>query len=351
MANGIIETSNRFFKHIIFPLLKEHHPEINQKIACGFFGYGSECLQMDDELSRDHHWGLRVDALLPMHLFKMHSEKLTHHLNQSLPETFEGISLRDGHINGTGIALEAMENFLQRTIGLKRAPQTNKEWLDIPEVDITHVINGEVWHDPCGEYTSIRKAFLDYYPDDVWHRRIAHWSRYYSGMGVYALHRAIQRENLPYAFTAFSRSLKWAMELAFMLNRVYFPYDKWLYSFFKKLPKLTDSMVPLIETAIKEDTSWRKRLEILNNISDLLDTEMVKLKIIPQHPKFLGNESSGYRLLEHAYGSIIKQLPHEIKHHVPCWDQIFLEEFHTGYVDSISLDEWNKVLCLTPTKV
>ena len=350
MANDIIATSNRFFEQIVYPILKEHHPEISQKITCGFFGYGSECLQMDDDLSHDHHWGLLIDALLPIDQFTEYSESLTRHLSKAVPEKFEGISLRDGHVAGTGIALEATENFLLRTIGIKHAPRTDKEWLNIPEVDIIHVINGEVWHDPYGKYTSIREVLLGYYPDNVWYRRIAHWSRYYSGMGVYALHRALQRKNYQYAYTAFSRSLKWAIELGFLLNRSYFPYDKWLLPFFKKLPKLTGDMVPLIERATKEETSWGERLEILNNISDLLDTEMVKSDIISKHPKFSGNESSGYRLLEHAYGSIIKRLPKETKHHVPCWDQIFLEEFHTSYVDSISLEEWNDVLCLTSEK-
>tara|TARA_B100001250_G_scaffold413573_1_gene448144 strand:+ start:31 stop:1122 length:1092 start_codon:yes stop_codon:yes gene_type:complete len=350
MANDIMATSNRFFDQIVGPLLEKHHPHIHQKIACGFFGYGSECLSMDDQLSRDHHWGLRIDALLPRNYFAKYSETLTQHLKHFMPDTFEGIPLRDGHIPGTGIALEAMEDFLRRTIGIEHAPRTDKEWLDIPEVDIIHLINGEVWHDPFGKYTAIRKALLGYYPDNVWYRRIAHWARYYSGMGVYALHRALQRDNYQYAHTAFSRSLKWAIELGFLLNRTYFPYDKWLLPFFKKLPNLTGDMVPLIEVAIKNQTPWEKRLDILNNISDLLDNEMIRLQIISHHPRFSGNESSGYRLLEHAYGSIIKRLPKEIKHHVPCWDQVFLEEFHTSYVDSISLDEWNEILCLTPEK-
>ena len=77
---------------------------------------------------------------------------------------------------------------------------------------------------------------------------------------------------------------------------------------------------------------------------------MVALGIIPRHPRFKGSETSGYRLLEHAYGAIVKSLPAEIKNHVPRWDQTYLEEFHTAYVDTLPMDTWNSLLNLTPVE-
>ncbi len=347
MSQDIIATSRRFFTTVVRPLLEEHFPAESQHIACGLFGYGSECLHMDDELSRDHHWGLRIDALLPDEIFRDKAPQIIATISSALPATFEGLELRQGHIEGAGLAPESLEAFLRRTLGITRAPQTHAEWLDLPEVDIVHVTNGEVWYDPSDRFSQIRTTLLDYYPDPVWRRRISHWCRYYSGMGLYALSRALQRNNMPYAHTAFSRSIKWALELGFLLNRRYFPYDKWLYPFFKELPELADDMVPLVDEAVLDSTAWERRLKILELLSDILDAQMVKLGIIPPHPRFVGNESSGYRLLEHAYGAIVQGLPDDVKNHVPCWDQIYLEEFHTGYVASISLEEWDHILCLT----
>ena len=97
-----------------------------------------------------------------------------------------------------------------------------------------------------------------------------------------------------------------------MLNRRYFPYDKWLYPFFKELPDLTDQMVPLIDEATSDDASWPRRLKILCTLSDILDAKMVALGVIPAHPRFVGNQSSIYRLLEHAYGAIVQQLPSDV---------------------------------------
>jgi hypothetical protein len=85
---------------------------------------------------------------------------------------------------------------------------TNLEWLGIAEEDITHVINGEVWHDPTGEFTQIRATFDGYYPEPVRLRRIAHWCRYASGMGAYALKRAILRDNDYYANVTFTRAIR-----------------------------------------------------------------------------------------------------------------------------------------------
>ncbi len=349
MSTRIIDISRKFFEQVVRPLLEKEFPQIAPDVACGVFGYGSECLGMDDDISRDHHWGLRVDMLMPDEIFRTRSPEILQRIGERLPESFEGVVLRRGHVEGAGIAPESLEAFLSRTIGLTDAPKTLKEWLDMPEEDIVHVTNGEVWYNPSGRFTRIRET-LAYYPDPVWLRRISHWCRYFSGMGVYAMHRALMRNNIPYATTAFGRAVKWAMELAFLLNRRYFPYDKWLYPFFKNLPDLTDRMDPLVCEAVEADTPWDRRLRILEEISDILDAKMVSLDIIPPHPQFRGSDTSGYRLLEHAYGVIVKKLPPEIKNHVPCWDQTYLEEFHTGYVDTLPIEDWDRLLNLTPAE-
>jgi hypothetical protein len=52
--------------------------------------------------------------------------------------------------------------------------------------------------------------------------------------------------------------------------------------------------------------------------------------------------------MERAYAEIIKGLPDEIKTVVPVWDQIYLERFHSGYVNSLDLQTWESLLNLTP---
>jgi hypothetical protein len=347
VPSGIVDTSRGFFEEVVHPLIERSFPDVAAHMACGVFGLGSEALFLDDELSRDHHWGLRVDILLPDAMHRESSSAILETIVPELPHEFGGVSLRDAHVAGHGIAPESMQAFLRRTIGLTDVPRTHIEWLDIPEVDIIHVTNGEVWHDPSDEFTRIRAALMEYYPEPVWLRRISHWCRYASGMGIYALNRAVLRDNLVYAYTAFSRCIKWSLELAFLLERTYFPYDKWLYPMFQKLP-LAQRMDPLVTEAVRPETTWERRVELLGELADILDEKMVELEVIPPHPKFSGSGTSSYRLLEHAYGAILKRLPEDVCNHVPCWDQIPLEEFHTGYVQSISTEDWDALLHLTP---
>ena len=194
------------------------------------------------------------------------------------------------------------------------------------------------------------RSFQNHYPEPVRLRRIAHWCRYFSGMGTYALKRAILRNNAFYATTRFANALRLGIQLAFLLDRQFFPYDKWLMAYFVKLPRLAEPLLPLVEEAVQLTTSWERKLELLDRMAEILDTTMIEDGIIAPHPKFRGSETSGYRLLEHAYAEIIQSIPEEIRAVVPVWDQIYLERFHSDYVSHLSLAEWDSLLGLHPER-
>lgn len=346
MSESIIDVSHDFFEEIVKPILLEHFPEETSVTAFGVFGYGSEALRLDDELSRDHHWGLRIDALMPEEVFETRRRVIMERLSANLPDSYRGHSLREAHLAGAGLAPDNLPAFLWRTIGIDHPPMTYKEWLRIPEEDIIHVINGEVWFDPLGEFSAVREALNQYYPKPVRLRRIAHWCRYFSGMGTYALKRAILRNNEFYATTRFSNAIRLGIQLAFLLDKRYFPYDKWLMAYFEQLPRLAEPLLPLVNEAVKLTTSWERKLELLHQLSDILDQTMVADGIIQPHGKYAVSPTSGYRLMEHAYAEIIQGLPAEIKTIVPVWDQIYLESFHSGFVDSLDLATWDEILHL-----
>ena len=346
MSESIIDISRQFFEEIVLPILQRHFPQETAQTAFGVFGYGSEALRLDDEFSRDHHWGLRIDALMPKAVFTSRREEMLRVLAENLPAAYQGHSLREGHLIGAGLAPDNLEDFLLRTIGLDRAPQSHAEWLQILEEDIIHVINGEVWHDPAGSFSQVRQLFADYYPEPVRLRRIAHWCRFFSGMGTYALKRAILRQNDFYATTRFSNAIRLGIQLAFLLDKQYFPYDKWLMHYFARLPRLAAPMLPLVEEAVRLDTSWERKLALLYQIADILDETMVADGIIAPHQKFRPSPTSGYRLQEHAYAEIIQGLPADLKGIVPVWDQVHMERFHSRYVDSVPLAAWDDLLQL-----
>jgi hypothetical protein len=343
---SILAVSRDFFTEIVQPILEREFPHETAQAAFGLFGLGSEALGLDDELSRDHHWGVRIDGLLPDTVPPERRNEIQQTVRANLPSSYRGHSLREGHLAGAGLTLDTLPAFLARTVGLDYVPASYTDWLQVTDEDVIHVINGEVWHDPSGRFTEIRKAFQSYYPEPVRRRRIAHWCRYFSGMGTYALKRALLRGNEYYAATAFGKAIRWGVQLAFLLDRRYFPYDKWLMAHLDRLPRLDTPVRPLVDEAVRLSTPWERKLELLHELADLLDTTMVADGLIRPHPKYCPSPTSGYRLLEHAYAELIQSLPSEIKTVVPIWDQIYLERFHSGYVDSLELGHWDELLGL-----
>ena len=68
--------------------------------AFGVFGFGSEVFQLDDEFSSDHHWGLRINALVPDYLFKGRQDEILCQVYRALPDSYRVHSLQEGFSGG-----------------------------------------------------------------------------------------------------------------------------------------------------------------------------------------------------------------------------------------------------------
>lgn len=346
-AESVIGAISRdFFNEIVHPILQREFPEETAAGAFGLFGYGSEAYGLDDALSRDHHWGVRIDGLVPDAVTPDQRRRIRETVRAQLPESFRGHLLRAGHLAGAGLTLDGLGAFFTRTLGFDHLPRSDVEWLAIPEEEILHVTNGAVWHDPSGEFSQARAFFAAGYPEPVRRRRVAHWCRYFSGMGTYALKRALLRDNDFYAATAFGKALRWGVQLAFLLDGAYFPYDKWLMAYLERLPRLGAPLLPLVTEAARLSTSWERKLLLLDQMADILDQAMVTDGLIRPHSHFRGSPTSGYRLLEHAYTELIQGLSPELRGVIPVWDQVHLERFHVGYVAGLEIEEWDRILGL-----
>ena len=346
MNGSIIDVSRAFFGEVVLPIFREEFDDVANQMAAGVFGYGSEVLRLDDEYSQDHHWGLRVNVLLPRELLATRGSEIEDRLAARLPAQWRGHDLGAYYARTKGVSIAGLEDHLKSTIGIDHPPSSYVEWMAIPEEDITHVVAGEVWHDPARKFMAVREALTQYYPEPVRIRRLAHWCRYFSGMGSYALKRALLRDNELYASTTFARALRWGVQIAFLLDRTYYPYDKWLTTAFGRLPRMSARLGAIVEEAPRLSTSWERKLELLDRMADVIDATLVEDGLIEPHPQFQGSPSSGYRLLEYGYAELIRKSPPEIQQMVPTWEQIYWEQFHSGYVAGISQETWRGLLNL-----
>jgi len=321
-----------FFTEAVRPAILLRCPDVLRLAAWGRLGLGSECLGLDDVVSHDHHWGPRVDVLVADDVLDQVLPMLLGPILDALPSSYGGVDLAPCRAAGTLLVPRGIGAFLCQTIGRPIPPERASEWLDIPEEDAFHVVAGEVWEDEPAVVTGIRETFGAYYPDAVWFRRLAHWCRMASGAGVYALQRAVLRGNWCYAYSAFGRAMKLTMELVFLLNRRYFPYDKWLYPLFQRLPVLAPEMVPLFEQATARDAEWNLRIALIEQAHAMIDDYLVREGIIPEHPTFTRSSSAGYRLLEWCYRDLIRRVPEELRRHAPLTQQRFEEGTLGGIV-------------------
>jgi hypothetical protein len=127
--HSIIDESHAFWDEVVHPFLAERFPEETAQMAAGVFGYGSEVLRLDDEYSTDHHFGLRVNVLLPEGVMAARGAAIEDALAEGLPSSWRGRELREGYTRTRGVALASLEHHLRSTIGLDAPPNSHSQWL------------------------------------------------------------------------------------------------------------------------------------------------------------------------------------------------------------------------------
>ncbi len=345
-TESIRDISRDYAESVVIPFLADRFPGVLSRATVGFLGHGSDVLGLDDALSRDHHFGVRVDLLLDESDRMDAGEAIARGIAGIAPPTWRGVPMRIGHVGRSGCSVDSRRNFLRRTIGLERAPESFEEWLSVPEEDVIHVVSGQVWRDESEEFGRIREAFGSHWPHRVRLRRIAHWCRMSSGMGTYALQRAVARGDAFYACTRFASSLRWMIQLAFLIDKVYFPYDKWLVAFVPKLGAMRGPVEDVLDATLREGVGTVAQLALLEDFATRIDAALVEQGVVAPHPRWNRSDTSGWRLLEHAYARILSNMTETESEIVPAVEQIPLESFHARYVRGVSEREWLELLGL-----
>lgn len=261
MPTGL-EISRDFINTTLLPVLREHLPGHFGQLAVAVIGTGSDVLGLDDEISRDHHWGPRANVMYPRAEAALVQTDLDRVLSSELPAEFQGHPLNVNIGNLTGVCHCVLEDFFGRFLATEQLPTSDEDWLMLCEVDLFHVTSGEVVYDGPGEVTARRTA-LAYYPDPIWKKRIADWCMYVSGReSPYNLHRVSKRNDDLTCTIYLGQCIKRLMELCFTLNRQYAPYTKWLNVCFRGLPKYADQLAPIIDDTMRS-TDWAQRVRLL----------------------------------------------------------------------------------------
>ncbi|MDR2574310.1 MAG: DUF4037 domain-containing protein [Desulfovibrio sp.] len=274
-----LELAALYYKERCFPMLRAFFPGLARRVAAGLVGEGSECLGFDDEISRDHDWGPAICLWLNKRDFNKYGEALRLALD-ALPPFFRGFPVRrPGRWSEGRTGVMEMESFYSKFLGQANVPEKPVEWMAISDAQLAAATNGEVFADPGGEFTRIRKKLLAFYPEDVRRKKLAAHCAKVAQAGQYNFPRCAARGEYVAAALAEAVFIEAACSAVFLLNRRYAPFYKWLHRALKALPVMGPDMYArlcaLAETEEPPDRrAGGKKRAIIEDVSRLIADEL-----------------------------------------------------------------------------
>ena len=252
--NGL-ELSRAFYERNGKPMLETEFPDLLPLIAVGLFGSGSECLGYDDAVSVDHDFEPGFCILLPEEaLVDRRQAFLLERAYAKLPREFMGYTRPlMNPVGGARRGVMRTADFFTRTVGAPNGVLDLHAWLTIPEQALLEATNGEVYHDPFGEVTRIRKT-LSAFPEDVRRKRLAGQILLMAQAGQYNVPRCLKHGEAEAAQLASVEFVRSAASAVFLLNRRYQPYYKWTFRALRGLPELSELAEPLSKLLARPDT-------------------------------------------------------------------------------------------------
>lgn len=261
MTNGLA-LSRKYFEVIGKPKFQNAFPNLYPRMAFGLAGEGSDCFGFDDEFSRDHDWGPGFCIWLTQDDFKQHGRDVKA-VYENMPKTFEGFTRIEMKEGANRVGVHAIDAWFMRYTGLDHIPQTNAEWARIPLSFLATATNGEIFFDPLGVFTKKQQDLRENYPEDLWLWQIAHCAAIMAQSGQYNLPRALKRGDNVTATLTLAKFLNAGLTMVYALNRIYPPYDKWLFRGSENLAKCArthDLFQKLIHTDAAEQPELIERI-------------------------------------------------------------------------------------------
>ncbi|MEW1953479.1 DUF4037 domain-containing protein [Terrabacter sp. NPDC080008] len=234
MSPSGTQLSQSYFEQVVRPVVEARWP--GMPYAAARLGSGSEVLGLDDERSRDHDWGLRLDLLVPADRVA----QVDAHLDEVLPETFAGHPVRfpttwDPSIRHRVQVSTARDLALAR-LGVDATGDLGvTEWLTLTGQAVLELTAGKVFVDHTGQLDGIRRR-LAWYPDDLWRHLVAtDWARLAQELPFVG--RTGERGDDLGSRVVAARLAGIALHLGHLLERCWPPYAKWLGTSFAQLPR------------------------------------------------------------------------------------------------------------------
>lgn len=226
----IFAKNRRFYDEHVAPMIRDGFADYEDRIAVGIAGEGSDCFGYDDEISRDHDFGTGVCLWVTDEDMEQIGPALSRayeELVESRERSFYTDRLRERR--GVMTIHDFYSNILRIDCDTAGCRMTEDMWLALDHSCLATAVNGRVFRDDQGQFSRFRKLLLDHYPDRIWRMRIAEKMHEYSATLQVNYQRCMARGDIVAAELCRSGAMTAAMELYFLLHRIYMPYYKWAY--------------------------------------------------------------------------------------------------------------------------
>ena len=308
-----IAVSRAFYEEYGQPMIHAEFPEYECRIAGGLVGEGSECFGFDDEISRDHDFGLGFCLWLTAEDYEKIGKELDasyHHLIAEEGARFaarvwgEQNTLTNQRIESRRGVMD-IAGFYGNTLRL--SPDLSllvdrQYWVYAEPRWLATAVNGEVFRDDLGTFSSIRNMIKGYYPRKFYLYKLAEQLHLFSHGGQSNYPRMMARRDPVAARLCIDQTIRAAMDIAYLLAKEYPPYYKWTYQGLKRLPILS-GLPPLLEKLVRipvQEEIWKGLeysplhvytedpvIRVIEEIADELVKEMNRQGLIEGEERFL----------------------------------------------------------------
>ena len=290
------------------PMLLSQFPEYEKYMAVGLVGEGSECFGFDDQYSWDHDFQPGFCIWLPEEIY----QKIGGPLQAAYNQLEEKAQIPGSLITDTGTGRRGVfctSEFYRRYIGTSGVPQDNLEWLMTSEAGLATATNGEVFSDHYGEFSNIRKGLLDFYPEDVFLKKLTARLAAMSQSGQYNYQRSMKRGDTAAACMAAAEFIKAAAGAFYLLRKTYMPFYKWMFRGMESLEggREMAAMLARLARIPDEPEKAEEKSQLIEEICILIREELNRTGLSASRENFL--VAHGQELMSKIRDPRIRSLP------------------------------------------
>ena len=270
-----LELAEKYYVTFGAPMLLEQFPDVQQLIAAGLTGSGSECYGYDDEVSADHDFEPGFCLFLPgEEKVDRRTAFLLERAYAKLPAEFEGFTRQKmAPAGGRRHGVFRREEWYREKLGRLPEEMTAEDWLRLPDWALAEAVNGRIFRDDAGDMTRGREILRNM-PEDARRKRLAGHLLMMAQSGQYNYRRCLKHGETGAAQLAVSEFVNHAISTAFLLERKYRPYYKWSFRALRELPGGEDearSLEWLLSTENGPDLSEDKYFCMEGIASDVIE--------------------------------------------------------------------------------